>query len=92
MPPKKSEGATHLRAWADRARIGDDNSIHAVGLDGALFSDGGPSKTPVIVQEIYVLDPFMRALCEFRSPQREDQRTIPLPRGAGAEHVWCCAG
>ena len=32
-----------------------------------------------MVQEVYVLDPFLRALAEFRSPQSLGDEAVPVP-------------
>ena len=79
-PPKLESGPPTLtRLWKDRPRIGSDNSIHRPGLDGAFFSDLASIREPVMVQEVYVLDPFLRALAEFRSPQSLGDEAVPVP-------------
>ena len=79
-PPKLQSGPPTLtRLWKDRPRIGADNSIHRPGLDGAFFSDLASIREPVMVQEVYVLDPFLRALAEFRSPQSLGDEAVPVP-------------
>jgi len=53
--------------------------LHREGLDGAFFSDLQSIREPVMVQEVYVLDPFLRALGEFRSPQSLGDEAVPVP-------------
>ena len=68
-----------MSEWASLPRIGEEDADHATVLDGGAFSDLGAIPAPVGVQEVYIMDNFMRALAEFRSPQREGQVTIPIP-------------
>lgn len=65
--------------WKDRPVIGAENEAHATGLNGCAFSDLEVLAEPVYVQEVYVFDNFMRALAEFRSPQGQEQVSIPIP-------------
>lgn len=68
-----------MSEWASLPRIGQEDADHATVLDGGAFSDLGAIPAPVGVQEVYIMDNFMRALAEFRSRQREDQVTVPIP-------------
>lgn len=47
--------------------------------DSAPFSDLEQLTEPIYVQEVYVMDAFLRALAEFRSPQKVEEKAIPIP-------------
>ena len=56
-----------LKLWSELASLtGDEEEV--VSREG-----------PVYVQEVYIMDGFLRALAEFRSPQEEGQMTVPVP-------------
>lgn len=65
--------------WCERAMIGIENEAHASGLRGCAFTDLEFLEEPVYVQEVYIMDNFMRALAEFRSPQALEQVSVPIP-------------
>lgn len=65
--------------WSERPMIGIENEAHASGLRGCAFSDLEFLEEPVYVQEVYIMDNFMRALAEFRSPQSLEQASVPVP-------------
>lgn len=72
-------GAPEPTLWSSLPRIGWADADHFSVLSGGAFSDLESIPEPVGVQEVYIMDNFMRALAEFRSPQREGQVTIPIP-------------
>jgi len=61
--------------WNDLPRIGKENAQHLAGM----VEIESKLSEPVYVQEVYIMDGFMRALCEFRSAQTEYQVSIPIP-------------
>lgn len=72
-------GAPEPTLWSSLPRVGWADADHFSVLSGGAFSDLESIPEPVGVQEVYIMDNFMRALAEFRSPQREGQVTIPIP-------------
>lgn len=61
------------RLWQDVPLIG-------VSLkEASAFSDFTQLSEPIYVQEVYVMDGFLRALAEFRSPQGVEEKAIPIP-------------
>ena len=63
--------------WSRLPSIGREDAEHAAGLRGEGF--GIVDLNGAGVQPVYVMDEFMRALCEFRSPQAEQEATVPVP-------------
>ncbi|KAH8074247.1 1-acylglycerol-3-phosphate O-acyltransferase [Aureococcus anophagefferens] len=63
-------GAPEPTLWSSLPRVGWADADHFSVLSGGAFSDLESIPEPVGVQEVYIMDNFMRALAEFRSPQR----------------------
>lgn len=60
-------------------RVGAHDADHARHLNGCAYSDLARLGADAGVQEVYVMDGFMRALCEFRSRQGERGVSVPVP-------------